>query len=183
MAFLRESLKKEFNEILEGSYLRPEGIAGMDAREMEHHICETFDGINVLEGSGDSFLIYDPDGDLPPDRGFPFVTIVTDDNYDSVSKLSEPDAYRLNIGLTKATYTSWFGAAPTKRDEHGVLETGFDYSVRDKVMPHPIYASQYWVCVVTPSEATLDIIRPLLAEAHQFAARKYANQHTRRPKA
>ena len=147
---------------------------------MKHYICEAFDGISVVESSSDTFFIYDPAGDLPADRMFPFVTIVTDDNYESVSQLSQPEAYRLNIGLTKATYSSWFGAAPTRRDEHGVLETGFDYSVRDRVMPHPIYASQYWVCVVNPSEATLDVIRPMLAEAHQFAARKYANQRARR---
>jgi len=47
-------------------------------------------------------------------------------------------------------------------------------------MPHPVYASQYWVCVVNPSEATWDTLRRLLAEAHDFAARKYApNQQTR----
>jgi hypothetical protein len=46
-------------------------------------------------------------------------------------------------------------------------------------MPHPVYASQHWVCVVSPDEATLDAIRPLLAEAHEFAARKHAN-HARR---
>jgi hypothetical protein len=105
---------------------------------------------------------------------------VTGDHYDSVSKLSGPGAYRLNIGLTKATYSSLFGAAPTRRDEHGVLETGSDYAATDTVMPHPVYASQYWVCVVNPGEATLDAVWKLLAEAHEFAARKYANQQTRR---
>lgn len=134
----------------------------------------------MAESSGDAFFGYDPDGDLPADRWLPFATIVTGDNYDSVSALSRPGAYRLNIGLTKATYSSWFGAAPTRRDEHGVLATGFDYSVRDQIMPHPIYASQHWVCVVNPGEATFGMIRPMLAEAYQFAVRKHANQRARR---
>lgn len=27
----------------------------MDANEMKHYICETFDGISVIESSGDTF--------------------------------------------------------------------------------------------------------------------------------
>lgn len=132
-----------------------------------------------MEASGDTFFLYDPDGDLPPERQMPFATIVTSDNYERVSRLDEPGAYRLNIGLTRATYTAMFGAAPTKRDDQGVLETGFDYAERDRVMPHPVYASQHWVCVVSPGEATFDAVRPLLAEAHEFAVRKHTN-HARR---
>ncbi len=135
-----------------------------------------------MEASEDTFFIYDPDGDLPPERQMPFATIVTDDNYDRVSDLGRPGAYRLNIGVTKATYTALFGTPPTRRDEDGVLDTGFDYSVRDRLMPHPFYASQYWVCVVTPSEETLDTVRPMIAEAHEFAARKYANHQARQRK-
>ena len=151
----------------------------MNADEMKQHICETFDGIRVMENAGDTFLIYDPEGDLPDERTFPFVTIVTGDNYDSVSALDEPGAYRLNIGLTKATYTSMFGAAPTERDENGILATGHDHAARDRLTPHPIYASQYWVSVVNPAAATRDDIPPLLVEAHAFAARKYANSRSR----
>lgn len=152
----------------------------MNADDMKRYICETFDGLNVMEASGDTFFIYDPDGDLPAKHQMPFATIVTGDRYDSVSDLSRPGVYRLNIGLTKATYRSLFGAAPTRRDEHGVLETGSDHTATDTVMPHPVYASQYWVCVVNPGEATLDAVRKLLIEAHGFAARKYANQQNRR---
>jgi len=152
----------------------------MNADDMQRYIRETFDGLNVMEGAGDTYFIYDPVGDLPANRQMPFATIVTGDRYDSVSDLDRPGVYRLNIGLTKATYGSLFGAAPTQRDEHGVLQTGSDYAATDTLMPHPVYASQYWVCVVNPGEATLDAVRKLLIEAHEFAARKYANQQTRR---
>jgi Family of unknown function (DUF6194) len=151
----------------------------MDASEMKRYIREGFEGVKAVDNSGDTFFMYDPDGDLPPERQFPFVTIVTGDRYDGVSKLDRPGAYRLNIGLTKATYAARFGAAPTQRDANGVLDTGFDYAAVDTVMPHPIYASQHWVCVVNPGEATLETIRTLLAEAHVFAARKYANHRAR----
>ena len=151
----------------------------MNADELTDYISSTFAGTRVLEASGDNFFLYDPDGDLPPQRQLPFATIVTSDNYDQVSELSRPGVYRLNIGLTKATYTAMFGAVPTERDEHGVFGTGFDYVQQDLVMPHPHYASQHWVCVVSPIESTLDAVRSMLVEAHGFAARKHAN-HARR---
>ncbi|RKR93131.1 hypothetical protein BDK92_7648 [Micromonospora pisi] len=147
---------------------------------MKRYICTAFEGVRALESAGDTFLLYDPDGDLPAERQFPFATIVTGDHYETVSALNRPDTYRLNIGLTKVTYTGSFGAAPTHRDADGVLETGFDYAAVDTLMPHPVYAAQYWVCVVNPGAQTLETVRTLLAEAHGFAARKYTNQQGRR---
>ena len=147
---------------------------------MKQYLCRTFAGVDVAEASGDTFFTYDPDGDLPPERTLPFATLVTGDNYDSVSRLSRPGAYRLNIGLTKAGFTSLFGAAPTERDDQGILRTGFDYAEPDRVMPHPVYGSQYWVCVVTPGTATLDTVQMLLAEAYTFAIRKHENHRRRR---
>jgi hypothetical protein len=152
----------------------------MDASEMKRYICETFDGVWAVDNSGDTFFMYDPDGDLPAERQFPFVTIVTGDHYDTISKLNRPGAYRLNVGLTKATYVASFGAAPTQHDANGVLKTEFDYAAVDTLMPQPIYASQHWVSVVNPGEATLGTVRTLLAEAHGFAARKFASHQARR---
>jgi hypothetical protein len=151
----------------------------MEAIELRRYICESFDGVNAVDNVGDTFFLYDPDRDLPAERQHPFATIVTGDHYDGVSGLDRPGAYRVNIGLTRATYTEWFGAAPTRRDANGVLETGFDYAAVDTLTPHPIYASQHWVSVVNPGAATLDTVRALLAEAHGFAARKHANHHAR----
>jgi hypothetical protein len=151
----------------------------MNADDVKRYICNTFDGIDAVDNDGDTFLIYDPGRDLPPERQLPFATIVTADRYDAVSALDRPGAYRLNLGLTKATYSSLFGAAPKQRDEHGVLQTGFDYAATDTLMPHPIYASQYWVSIVNPGEESWTRVLDLLAEAREFAARKYANQQTR----
>ncbi|MFC3994691.1 DUF6194 family protein [Nocardiopsis sediminis] len=154
----------------------------MDADDLKRHICETFEGVSVVESSGDLFFSYDPDGDVvASEQWTPFATIVTGDTYDGVSDLSRPGDHRLNIGLTKATYTARFGAPPRERGDHGVLDTGFDYAVRDEVLPHPLYASQYWVCVVNPGRATLDEeVAPLLAEAYERAVRAHAARRARR---
>jgi hypothetical protein len=150
----------------------------MDVDAMKRYIDDAFDGVDSLDHQGDTFYFYDPEEQRA--RLHPFITIVTGDHYDTVSDLSRPGAYRINMGLTKATYVSMFGAPPKERDEHGVLRTGVDYAAVDTFMPHPFYASQYWVSVVDPGEATLDTVRTLLAEAYGFAARKHTNQRARR---
>jgi hypothetical protein len=151
----------------------------MNAEGMRRHISESFNGVRILDNLGDTFFLYDPAGDLPPERQQPFATIVTGNHYDSVSDLDRPGAYRLNIGLTKATYLERFGAPPTERDTNWVLDTGYDHTAEDSLTPHPMYASQYWVSVVNPGPATLDTVRSMLIEAHGLAARKYANHQAR----
>ena len=136
-----------------------------------------YDGVRVLEAQDDLFYLYDPAGDLPPERQQPFATIVTGDHYEKVSNLDEPGAWRLNLGLTKATYGELLGPVPTERDADWVLDSGHDYAARDVLMPHPFYASQYWVAIVNPTG--LDRLLPLIAEAYDFAARKYANHEAR----
>jgi hypothetical protein len=136
-----------------------------------------YDGVWVLEAQDDLFYLFDPAADLPPERQQPFATIVTGDHYEKVSRLDEPGAWRLNIGLTKATYTSLFGPVPTERDADWVLDSEHDYTARNTLMPHPFYASQYWVAIVNPVE--LEPLSSLLDEAHEFAARKYANHQSR----
>jgi hypothetical protein len=148
----------------------------MTVEEMDLLI-RRYDGVRLTEGYGDLFYLYDPEASLPPERQQPFATIVTGDHYEKVSRLDEPGAWRLNIGLTKATYTSLFGPVPTERDADWVLDSGRDYAERDKLMPHPFYASQHWVAIVSPSDA--GPLEPLLAEAYDFAVRKYAKHRAR----
>lgn len=150
----------------------------MELADIKNLLCR--DGVGVVEAYSGFFFTYDPDGDLPADRWLPFATIVTDDSSDSASDLSRPETYRVNLGLTTSAYSSLFGAAPTERDEHSVLRTGFDYTALDVLMPHPIYATQHWVCVVNPSAATMERVRTLVDDAYDFAVRKHANQRARR---
>ena len=155
-------------------------IEGMEARAVIRSLTEEFDHVVAAQDEGDTFFTYDPSG-RPPDGAWqPFATVVTSDRHDRVSNLDRDGAYRLNIGLTKTTYTGRFGAPPQQRDADWVLDTGFDYAAEDRLMPHPHYASQYWVCVVNPGEATFEEIKPLLAEAYAIAVRKVERRAARR---
>jgi hypothetical protein len=37
-----------------------------------------------------------------------------------------------------------------------VIDTGFDYTSPDLVMPHPFYAPMHWVCIVNPGDRVAD---------------------------
>jgi hypothetical protein len=136
-----------------------------------------YHGVRALEAQDDFFYLYDPAADLPPERQQPFATIVTGDHYDKVSRLDEPGTWRLNLGLTKATYVELFGPVPTERDADWVLDTGQDYAARNTLMQHPFYAAQHWVAIVNPTG--LDQLTALIEEAYTFAARKFSNHQAR----
>ena len=157
----------------------------MDEASITQYITDTFAGVDVVVASqearspeaawGDTFFFYDPGRKLPPERRFPFATIVIKDygDFDCASNLNRPSVFRLNIGVSKDTYRSLFGPQPSPPGAAGVVDTGHDFTALDQIMPHPVYAHLSWVCVLNPSEATFQAVRPLLAEAYDRAVRKY----------
>jgi hypothetical protein len=147
----------------------------MEQAAITHYLATTFPGVDAEVGSeaggapelawGDTFFIYDPHRTLEGTKRFPFATIVTKDygDFDNASKLDRPGIFRLNIGVGKETYASLFDA----RAEHY-------FTALDRLMPHPVYGEYHWVCVLNPSEATFERLRPLLQEAYERAADRYA---------
>jgi len=96
-----------------------------------------------------------------------FATIASTGNeYEQISKLDRPGVYRLNIGVSRETFQALFG---TKK----IDVSAYDFTVLDTVMPHPDYSSQHFLCVLSPSEATFERIRPMLAEAYDVAMKRY----------
>lgn len=131
-------------------------------------------GVDVLEADGDHYLFYDPRNGEPVEHLHPFATLVTADRHDPASNLDRDGIYRLNFGVSKKTYESLLGPRPAwPRDGAMVVETGHDYTTLDKLMPHPVYSPQSWVCVLNPSEETMDSLRPLLSEAYSRAAENH----------
>src|SRR5215831_16057465 len=151
----------------------------MDEASIKQYITQTFVGLDVITANGDTFFFYDPERSIPPNRRLPFATLVTGDRYDRASNLDRPSVFRLNIGVGKETYRSLFGPPPPPADATGVVNTGHDFTALDQLLPHPVYASMSWVCVLNPSVATFEAVRPLLAEAYQLAVTRYAKRATR----
>ncbi|MGH2584005.1 MAG: DUF6194 family protein [Dehalococcoidia bacterium] len=151
----------------------------MDEAAVTQYITDTFDGLDVAVASGDTFFFYDPGRSLPPDRRLPFATLVTSDAYDTASDLDRPSVFRLNVGVSPDTYRSLFGPQPSAPGADGVVATGHDFTALDQILPHPVYAPMSWICVLNPSDARFQAIRPFLAEAYDLAVRRHARRVAR----
>lgn len=121
---------------------------------------------------GDSFIYYDSDETVPPDRRMPFATIVTSDydGFDTASNLNRPDVFRLNLEIGREAFHDLIGYQPIEHPDH---HARWDYAAVDQLMPHPLYAKQAWVSIVNPGEATDAQARSLLTDARARAARRY----------
>jgi hypothetical protein len=143
----------------------------MDETSLTQYIIDTFGGVDTVVADGNTFFMYDPDG------MFPMATLMINDVNDQASNLDRPGVFRLNIGIGKQTYYALLGAPPSRPGASGIVETGHDFTALDQLMPHPVYANMYWVCVLNPSAATFQtVVQPLLAEAYELNVRKYAKR-------
>lgn len=125
---------------------------------------------------GDRFFFYDPTGDDAAAQRMPFATIVTQDyaGFDEASDLNRPDVFRLNIGAGRTAFEQLIGHSATAHAQH---QDDYDYAARDVLLPHPVYASQGWVCVLNPGETTTGLVRRLLSDAHALAAERHRRRH------
>lgn len=144
----------------------------MNQHSITQYITDTFAGVDVVVASGDAFFIYDPDRAFDPARRFPFATLVTDDTYDRFSNLSRPSVFRLNIGVSRDTYRALFGSQTASFNAKGDVDSDYDFTALDQIMPHPVYGKMFWVCVLNPSAATFQSLQPLLAEAYDLSVKR-----------
>ena len=137
----------------------------MNESAVVDYITTTFPGIETTIAFGYTFFFY------RSERKLPFATLSSSDQeYDRISNLDRPGVFRLNIGISKQTFQSLFGTAK-------VDVNSYDFTALDMIMPHPEYAKQHFICVLSPGEATFEKIRPLLAEAYDIAVRRYTRQN------
>jgi hypothetical protein len=124
-------------------------------------IRETWPETDVVEAMGAAFFSLDPETHWPN-----FATIVTTDEHDvgTPSNLSRPGAFRLNLGVGRATFQRLVGSLADP-----------DYAAFDRLLPHPVYAKQLWISILNPSDATFrDVVMPLVTEAHDRLAAQRA---------
>jgi hypothetical protein len=137
----------------------------MNESSVVDYITKIFPGVETTEAFGYTFFFY------KTERKLPFATIASSDNeYERISNLDRPGVFRLNIGISRKSFQALFGTSK-------VDVSSYDFTALDVIMPHPDYAPQNFICVLSPSEATFERIRPLLAEAYEIAVRRYKRQN------
>ena len=137
----------------------------MNESAVVDYIMKTFPDVETTTTYGYNMFFY------RSDRKLAFATLISSDfDYDHISNLNRPGVYRLNIGVSKQTFQSLFGTEEVNLND-------YEFTALDVIMPHPEYAQYQFICVLSPSEATFEKIRSLLAEAYDIAARRYASQN------
>ena len=133
----------------------------IDESFITSYITSTFENVETTVNLGYTFFFY------RDDHMHPFATIASTGNeYEQISRLDRPGVYRLNIGVSRETFRSLFG---TKK----IDVSAYDFTALDTILPHPEYSSQHFLCVLAPSEATFERLRPMLAEAYDVAMKRY----------
>jgi hypothetical protein len=137
----------------------------MNESETVEYITTTFPDVETSTDFGYTFFFY------RSERQLPFATLIAADNeYDRISNLDRPDVFRLNIGISRETFQTLFGTAK-------VDVSNYDYTALDVIMPHPEYAPQNFICVLSPGEATSERVHDLLAEAYDIAVRRFTRRN------
>ncbi|HEX9018626.1 MAG TPA: DUF6194 family protein [Anaerolineaceae bacterium] len=132
----------------------------MNEQSVIDYLTKSFPGVETTTAFGYTFFFYQSE------RMLPFATLIASDTeYDRISNLDRSGVYRLNIGISRRSFQALFGTAQ-------VDVSRYDYTALDVIMPHPEYAKQHFICVLSPGEANFERIRPLLAEAYEIAARR-----------
>ncbi len=140
----------------------------MNEEEIINYITGAFKDVETATANGDTFFFNDPE------KKFPFATLVTSNYNDNFSNLNRPGVFRLNIGVSKATYKALFGPPPASKASDYEPILGYDYTVLDKVLPHPVYGRMYWVCILNPDRETFENkVQPLLTEAYDLSDKRY----------
>lgn len=145
----------------------------MEPSSITQYITSAFANVDIVVANEDSYIFYEPGGEVTKDHRFPFATIVIDDKHDQFSNLSRAGVFRLNVGVGKETFLTLFGSTVAEMEARGPLETQFDFAAIDRIMPHPVYGKMYWTCVLNPSAATFEKLKPMLAEAYEMAVKRH----------
>lgn len=138
------------------------------------YILGAFEHVEVASAYGDLFFFYNPTKDGPNEIYFATVK-VSDNELDRASGLDRPGAFRLSMGVRRATCEALFGGAGSSDRPGGAAD--YDYSEANRLLPHPVYGGANWVCVLNPTAATFEErVAPLLREAYERAVWQYHNR-------
>jgi len=136
----------------------------MNDTTLSEYITRSFSEVETATNFGYIFFFYSSE------RKLPFATMASSDNeYDRISNLDRPGVFRLNIGVSKQTFQSLF-------DKETAKNASYDYTALDCIMPHPDYAAQHFICVLSPGESTFERVKELLAEAYELARARFNKQ-------
>lgn len=150
-------------------------MSKVSIEQIVEYCLSEFDGLVVDKNWGERGLFYNPDKKLP--KGIYVLTFKEKNGpNDRASELDRDNTYRLNLGVSKTTFSQLFGAIPKRPTAGNIVSTGHDFAQLNQITPHPIYGWMSWVAVLNPSNDTFAQVQPLIEEGVELARAKYAKK-------
>ena len=147
----------------------------MTTKEILAYCLDNLKGTVMVNSWGESGIFYNPDNALK--RGIYVLTVKEKDGEnDKSSDLDRDGIFRVNIGVRKSTFIDLFGYVPARPPKGGIVDMPYDLTQTDKILPHPVYGWISWLCVINPSDATFEQLKPLIQEAYEYAKEKYSKR-------
>lgn len=144
----------------------------MNIDEIISYCLKTLKDTVLIKSFGEKSLFYNPNNKLK--RGIYILTIKDNDgDNDKSSQLNRDGIFRVNIGIKKNTFISLFGGVPKRPLKGYTVNMPYDFTALNKIMPHPIYAWMYWICVLNPSDEIFEKLKHLINESYEYAKEKF----------
>ncbi|UII26030.1 DUF6194 family protein [Fulvivirga maritima] len=141
--------------------------------EIIEDIKSQFQGLVLDKNWGEEGLFYNPEGKLA--KGVYLLTFKEKDGpNDSASNTNREGVYRLNLGISEASFLSLFREKLARPKAGNTINMNCDFTEFDKVMPHPVYGWMCWIGVLNPTKVTYSkLLFPLISESFQIVCSKY----------
>ena len=144
----------------------------MTPDEILRYCLENLEGTVLVNSWGERGIFYNPNNKLK--RGVYILTVKEKDGEnDQSSNLDRENIYRVNLGVRKNTFIKMFDIIPKRPIKGGIVDMNYDFSITNRIIPHPVYAWMGWICSLNPSENTFEELKPLIQEAYEYAKEKY----------
>ena len=147
----------------------------MNIDEIIKYCLDNFQYLNLIESFKEKSLFYNPNNKLK--RGI-YILTIKDKNgpNDKVSNLDRENIFRVNIGIRKETFKKLFNEIPKRPSKGGIVNMPYDFTLLNTILPHPIYAWMYWICILNPSNEMFERSKPLINESYEYAQEKFSKK-------
>ena len=147
----------------------------MEPRDILKYCLNELPGTVETSSWGETGVFYNPGHVLK--RGVYVLTVKEKDGEnDRASRLDRPGVFRVNLGLRRETFVRLFGPLPARPAKGGVVDMEEDFSARNRLLPHPVYAWMGWICALNPSPELFEQLKPLIAESYEYAKEKFSKR-------
>lgn len=147
-------------------------MSSIEINVIKEYLLSHFDGLCPKNSWGETSFFYNP-GNSRPSGSYFFTIKEKDGENDKACNLNRQGIYRINFGITEASFLKLFGKKPKRPKQGGIIEGNYDFCQKNTLLPHPVYGWMKWVMIINPSNLQFEKIKPLIEKSYQLAKKRF----------